>query len=175
MLFVPKLQGHKIKWFTVNQSVQYTIRNSSRKTYQQDGAITIFECSLRHSCLEIEWSPRSETDFISRIIALMTGGWTQLYLYIVTFVGALTQLTFWPVVCPDGAHFAGFIHDWMPVHYNKAFFTMGRSGNSIGNALDEDTDFTKRPRSFKTGIYVHTAVSLLRLVYMCTLQWCGAQ
>ena len=65
---------------------------------------------------------------------------------------------FWPVVCPDGIHFAEFIHDWMPVQYYKELFTMGRSGNSIGNALDENTtlfalfvDFSRKPRSFKTG------------------------
>ena len=48
---------------------------------------------------------------------------------------------FWPLVCPDGIYFAEFIPDWMPVQYYKDLFTVGRSGNSIGNALDENNTF----------------------------------
>lgn len=39
--FAPKLQGHKIKWFTDNQSVKYIITNGSRKAHLPDGAISI--------------------------------------------------------------------------------------------------------------------------------------
>ena len=72
MSFTPKLQGHKVKWFTDNQSVRSIVTNGSKKTHLQDGALCIFETCMKYSLrLEVEWIPRSlneQADYLSRIM-----------------------------------------------------------------------------------------------------------
>ena len=70
--FATKLEGHKVKWLTDNQGVQYIISSGSKKSHLQEGALAIFEVCLSHSIrLEVEWIPRKENeraDYISRIV-----------------------------------------------------------------------------------------------------------
>ena len=70
--FAPKLQGHKVKWFTDNQSVRSIVTNGSKKMHLQDGALCIFETCMKYSLrLEVEWIPRSlneRADYASRIM-----------------------------------------------------------------------------------------------------------
>ena len=70
--FAPKLQGHKVKWFTDNQSVQFIVMHGSRHLHLQDGAMSIFEICMSFALkLEVEWLPRSRNeraDYISRIV-----------------------------------------------------------------------------------------------------------
>ena len=56
--FAPKRQGHKVKWFTDNQSVRSKVTNGSKKMHLQDGALCIFETCMKYS-LRLEWIPRS--------------------------------------------------------------------------------------------------------------------
>ena len=66
---VTKLEGHKVKWLTDNQGVQYIITSESKKS---QGALAIFEVCLSHSIrLEVEWIPRKENeqaDYINHIV-----------------------------------------------------------------------------------------------------------
>ena len=74
-------------------------------------------------------------------------------------IPAWKSTPFWRIICcPDGVCFAKFIHRWLPVQYYRHLFRSGRSDNSIGDAMDENTtilalfvDFTRIPRSFKAG------------------------
>ena len=70
--FAQKLQGHKVKWFTDNQSVRSIVTNGSKKMHLQDGTLSIFEICMKYSLrLEVEWIPRSlneKADFISHIM-----------------------------------------------------------------------------------------------------------
>ena len=70
--FATKLQGHKVKWFTDNQSIVSIITNGSKKPHLQDGALSIFEVCLGHTIkLEMVWLPRCENeraDLFSRIV-----------------------------------------------------------------------------------------------------------
>ena len=47
--FAQKLQGHKVKWFTDNQSVRSRVINGSKKMHLQDGALSIFEICMKYS------------------------------------------------------------------------------------------------------------------------------
>ena len=68
-------------------------------------------------------------------------------------VPAWKSAPFWPVICPDGIHFASFIHQWEVVKYYDGMCSEGRSGHNIGSAFDGTTlilvlhfKFCKSPR-----------------------------
>ena len=42
---------------------------------------------------------------------------------------------FWPVLCPDGIHLAGYVKQWAKLQVSPWIFQDGRSGNNIGTAL----------------------------------------
>ena len=188
--FAPKLQGHKVKWFTDNQSVKHIVMHGSKRLHLQDGAFSIFETCMNFSLkLDVEWIPRGDNeraDHISRIIDVddwkidpalfayldalwgphsvdcfaahynsqiprffshfwnpgaeavdaFTASWQgevcwwvpPLHLVarvirhaqVCSAVGTLVipawkSAPFWPLVCPDGVHFANFVHRWEPV------------------------------------------------------------
>ena len=54
-------------------------------------------------------------------------------------VPAWKSAPYWPVLCPDGTHFADFIHHWEKVHFYPQLLRDGRSGNNIGNAMNTET------------------------------------
>lgn len=65
---------------------------------------------------------------------------------------------FWPILCPDGCHFAPFVHDCMFMHYMSGMFLPGKSGSNIGDSLTNDSiilalwlDFTVAPREQNEG------------------------
>lgn len=61
--FAPKLQGHKVKWFTDNQSVKLIVMHGSKRLHLQDGAFSIFETCMNFSLkLDVEWIPRDDNE-----------------------------------------------------------------------------------------------------------------
>ena len=79
-----------------------------------------------------------------------------------------------PVLCPDGAHFADFIHHWEKVKFYPQLFHDGCSGNNIGSAMNTETliialfiDFTKPHRKVKADFCIHIECQL------CSLVWPG--
>ena len=62
---------------------------------------------------------------------------------------------FWPLICPDGVHLAGFIHCWDYVAPYEGLFQPGFSGNNIGDSLTTDmflfVDFSIPPRTVRSG------------------------
>ena len=70
--FAPKIQGHRLKWFTDNHNEKYIVANGSKWAHLQDGALRIFETCLEFPLrLEVEWILRLENemaDSFSRIV-----------------------------------------------------------------------------------------------------------
>ena len=73
-------------------------------------------------------------------------------------VPAWRSAPFWPMLCTDGVHFAGFVRRWTKIKYHDYLIRDGRSGNNIGSAMNTDTDilaifidFASKPRLFKAG------------------------
>ena len=65
---------------------------------------------------------------------------------------------FWPVICPDGRHLAGYIHRWCVMPYTAELIIAGSSGGSLGDALTVNSlfmfvwiDCTIPLRDFKHG------------------------
>ena len=89
-------------------------------------------------------------------------------------VTAWKSAPYWPVLCPDGAHFADFIHHWEKVKFYPQLFHDGCSGNNIGSAMNTETliialfiDFTRPRRKFNAGFCIHNECQL------CSLVWPG--
>ena len=73
-------------------------------------------------------------------------------------VPAWKSAPYWPVICPDGRHLAGFIHLWWPIEFYQGLFQDGRSNCNVGNSLTDGTiilalfiDFTAAPRLTHCG------------------------
>ena len=87
-------------------------------------------------------------------------------------VPAWKSAPYWPVLCPDGTHFADFIHHWEKVHFYPQLLHDGHSGNNTGNAMNTEmlilalfTDFTRPPRNFKSDFCIHSEC------LQCSLVW----
>ena len=69
--FIPKLAGHRVKWFTDNQNVVRIVEAGSRKQHLHCIALQIFETCFRNCIrLDMEWIPRTlneKADYISRV------------------------------------------------------------------------------------------------------------
>jgi len=67
----PKLSGHRVKWFTDNQSVTRIVECGSRWQHLQSIALDVFGMCCKYSIhLDLEWIPRSlneKADYISQI------------------------------------------------------------------------------------------------------------
>ena len=68
---------------------------------------------------------------------------------------------FWPLLCPDGRHFASFIHAYYIFPYEEGMLLPGCSGHNIGDSFASDSsllaiyfDFTRPPRLFNEGFCV---------------------
>ena len=61
--FATKLAGHRVKWFTDNQSVVRIVEAGSGKQHLQCIALNIIEMCFKHGIhLDIDWIPRSLND-----------------------------------------------------------------------------------------------------------------
>ena len=61
---------------------------------------------------------------------------------------------FWPMIAPDGAHLADFIHSWCYLPYCQGMINRGYSGSSIEDGMSSNSailalyfDFLVPPRS----------------------------
>ncbi len=68
---------------------------------------------------------------------------------------------YWPIICPDGLHFASFVHDWCELPL-ESLFIPGRRGSCLFKGLPNTRvlalrlDFRPPPRRFKAGFCTHT-------------------
>ena len=65
---------------------------------------------------------------------------------------------YWPMLCPDGTHLAGFVHRWLDIPHMINVTLPGRRGANLFKAGQPNTgvlalrlDFMLPPRSFKAG------------------------
>ena len=67
-----KLENHRVRWFTDNQSVARIVLYGSRKPVLQKEALAIFTtCVNYHIQLEPEWIPREENEFADYLSKLV--------------------------------------------------------------------------------------------------------
>ena len=83
---------------------------------------------------------------------------------------------FWPIICPDGRHLAGFVHKWCYVPFSPDLLLAGRSGASLGDSLTPDSlfifawiDFQLPRRVFKHGFCTHSDSQTT--CQSCSLVW----
>ena len=46
---------------------------------------------------------------------------------------------FWPLIAPDGAHLAGFVHSWCYLPYSQGMINRGLSGSSIEDGMSSNS------------------------------------
>jgi hypothetical protein len=68
---------------------------------------------------------------------------------------------FWPLLCPDGRHLAGFVCSYQLLPYKVGMLLPGCSGSNLGDSLNTEStllavhfDFSRPPRQFKAGFCV---------------------
>ena len=83
--------------------------------------------------------------------------------------------TIWPFFCPDGRHFATFIHAHYEFPYEEGTLLPGYSGHNVGDSYAPDSsllavyfDFTRPPKLFNTGFYVQDTTGVC---IKCSVKW----
>ena len=56
-------------------------------------------------------------------------------------IPAWKSAVYWPLILPNGTHFAGFIHDWYSIPYYQGMIVKGRSGHSIVSTMNTESCF----------------------------------
>ena len=82
---------------------------------------------------------------------------------------------FWPLLCPDGRHFTGFVHAYQFFPYEVGMLLLGHSESNLGDSLNAESsllsvyfDFSKPPRQFNCGFCVFDAVGMCD---KCAVNW----
>ena len=85
------------------------------------------------------------------------------------------SVPFWPLLCPDGRHFAHYIHAYEIIPYQFGMLSCGCSGNNLGDSLKPDSsllasafDFSKPPRQFNVGFCLYNSEGVCD---RCAITW----
>ena len=73
-------------------------------------------------------------------------------------------MPFWPLLCPDGRHFAPFVHAYEIIPYQNGMLLPGRSGNNLGDSLKSDSSLLAIAFDFSSLIVDFVCITLMACV-----------